>query len=95
MCLIELHLDCARQEFGVIHTHRLGRVREGFAAQCSAARKRNQDMVETLRQVGTAVTRVSAVVYATVKRPLKNMRCNLNWVLFRDNDIVLADILVE
>ncbi|CAM9481337.1 unnamed protein product, partial [Hapterophycus canaliculatus] len=38
------------QEFGVIHTHRLGRVREAFAAQCGAARRRNQTILDKLHQ---------------------------------------------
>ena len=41
----------AQQEFGVIHTHRLGRVREAFVAQCGAARTRNQSIIDRVRQV--------------------------------------------
>ncbi|CAM9478378.1 unnamed protein product, partial [Scytosiphon promiscuus] len=38
------------QEFGVIHTHRLGRVREAFAVQCGAARRRNQSILDNIHQ---------------------------------------------
>lgn len=39
------------QEFGVIHTLRLGRVRQAFATQCGVAQKRNQNLFERLREV--------------------------------------------
>ena len=35
----------------MIHAHRLGRVREAFVAQCSAARRRNQSILERVQQV--------------------------------------------
>eukprot|EP00904_Undaria_pinnatifida_P003561 jgi/Undpi1/13205/HiC_scaffold_8.g02867.m1 len=38
------------QEFGVIHTLRLGRVRQAFATQCGVAQKRNQNLFERLRE---------------------------------------------
>lgn len=35
----------------MIHTHRLGRVREAFVAQCGAARRRNQSIIDRVQQV--------------------------------------------
>ncbi|CAM9763712.1 unnamed protein product [Laminaria digitata] len=38
------------QEFGLVHTRRLGRVREAFAAQCGVAQRRNQNLFERLQE---------------------------------------------
>ncbi|CAM9524498.1 unnamed protein product, partial [Ectocarpus fasciculatus] len=56
------------QEFGMIHTHRLGRVREAFVAQCGAARRRNQSILDKVKQSNDAFSQERALSGLSHKR---------------------------
>ncbi|CBJ28371.1 conserved unknown protein [Ectocarpus siliculosus] len=56
------------QEFGMIHTQRLGRVREAFVAQCGAARRRNQSILDKAKQSNDAFSHERALSGLSHKR---------------------------
>ncbi|CAN0467173.1 unnamed protein product, partial [Ectocarpus sp. 12 AP-2014] len=56
------------QEFGMIHTQRLGRVREAFVAQCGAARRRNQSILDKVKQSNDAFSQERALSGLSHKR---------------------------
>ncbi|CAM9428487.1 unnamed protein product, partial [Ectocarpus sp. 13 AM-2016] len=56
------------QEFGMIHTQRLGRVREAFVAQCGAARRRNQSILDKMKQSNDAFSQERALSGLSHKR---------------------------
>ena len=72
------------QEFGLIHTRRLGRVREAFAAQCGVAQRRNQNLFERLREVREEMQ--------TYSRYSRNVLCPGSAVVYDLGDPV-ADVL--